>query len=88
MGAAALTGAFWFALIKSLPALLQFLSALADSARSARDRGIGYDQAVADGLQAQTSALRAATQAANEAAERHKADPTDNAFDQRFKRND
>lgn len=53
-----------------------------------QQRELGRKEAEADGLKAQAEGLRQATQAANEAAERHKADPTDAAFDQRFKRDD
>jgi hypothetical protein len=83
-----MNAAFWLALLKALPLVLELLSAIADRARSARDRGIGYDEAVADGVKASIEGLRIATEAANEAEARHRADPTDNAFDKRFQRDD
>lgn len=83
-----MTLAFWLALLKALPDLISLLSTIANMAQSSKERGIGYDQAVADGLKAANDGLLQATEAANEAQARHRADPTDTAFDDQFRRPD
>lgn len=88
MSALLTSAAFWLALVKALPQLIALLSAIADRAQSARDRGQGYDQAVLDGLKAAQDGVRQATAAVNEAEDRHRKDPTDSAFDRRFERHD
>jgi hypothetical protein len=80
------TASIFFALLKALPLVLQIISALADRAQSARDRGEGYDDAVAAALKQQHEELVKGTEAMRAAADRHAADPTDEAFDGQFKR--
>jgi hypothetical protein len=82
------TAAFWWALLKALPTLIALLSAIADRAQSARDRREGYDESVRDSIRAAHDGLLQATEAFNQAREQHKADPTDDAFDKQFMRND
>lgn len=80
------TAAFWLALLRALPELIALLSAIANRVQSARDRREGYDDAVAGALKEAADGLQQATEAANEAAERHRKDQTDDAFDTQFRR--
>jgi DNA-binding FadR family transcriptional regulator len=79
--------ALLFALVKALPAIGSFLTTLHTMAQSKRDQGIGYDQAVADGIaQAHQGLLDAiaARNAADAAAAAHPDD--DSGFDDEFRR--
>lgn len=80
--------AFLLAAIKSLPALIQLISTIKVSADAATNRGVGYDQAVADTLKSSASRLALAQQAEAEADKDHAAKTDDTAFDPDFKRND
>lgn len=81
-------GAFLLAALKALPALIQLISALKVSADATTNQGIGYDQAVADTLQATTDRLTIAQQVEAEAAKDHASKSDDTAFDPEFKRAD
>lgn len=79
--------AFLLAALKALPALISLISAIKASADAKRNQGIGYDQAVADGLTAATEQLRAADEAVNEARARQAAHPdSDEGRDTSFRR--
>lgn len=82
------TLAFWLALLRALPELIAFLRSLSERAQSARDRREGYDEAVAAGLREAHEGLKEAMAAINEAREKHRADPTDDAFDKTWMRTD
>ena len=79
---------FWFAVLASLPELIAFFRRLADRALSARDKADGYNEAVKDAIRESTQGLVIGMEAVMEAREKHKADPTDDAFDKTFMRND
>lgn len=77
------------ALLKAAPTVFSFLSALNADAEKAKERGLGYDAAVADGVKRAHEGLMAATAATNAAAERHRQNPdSDAAFDNEFQRKD
>lgn len=79
--------AFLLAALKALPALIQLIASIKVSADAATNRGVGYDQAVADVLKATTDRLAIAQEVEAEAAKDHAAKQDDSAFDQDFKRN-
>ena len=79
----------------SLSGLLSALSGLIGLARdllawrrSAADRQAGRAAVRAEALARQADELRVAQAAANDAARRHDADPTDAAFNSRYRRDD
>lgn len=79
--------AFLLAALKALPALISLISAIKASADAKRNQGIGYDQAVADGLSLATKQLQAADDAVNEARARQAAHPdSDEGRDTSFRR--
>lgn len=80
--------AFLLAALKALPALISLASAIKLSVDAATNRGIGYDQAVADVLQATTDRLTIAQQVEADAEKEHASKPDDTAFDPEFKRAD
>lgn len=80
-------GAFLLAALKALPALISLISAIKQSADAATNRGIGYDQAVADGLSLATKQLQDSDEAVNEAREKQAANPgSDDGRDTEFRR--
>ena len=80
--------AFLLAALKALPALIQLIASIKVSADAATNRGVGYDQAVADVLKSTTDRLAIAQQVEGDAAKDHAAVQDDSAFDQDFRRNE
>ena len=80
----------WLALaaaaIKSLPLLLNLISQFKASAEAKVQRGIGYDEAVADGLKLMTKQLAEIDEAVGEARARQSATPGDDGRDTEFRR--
>ena len=85
-----LTVSWWTfvaAALKSLPLLLQLVQQFKSSADAKAARGIGYDQAVADGLKLVSDQLAAADEAVNAARANHAAHPgSDDGRDTAFRR--
>ena len=77
--------AFALAVLRALPALISFMTALKNDADARANQGIGYDQAVADTLKAGEAMMSAAHQVEDDAAKDH-AKSDDTAFDPDFKR--
>lgn len=81
--------ALLLALIKALPSLIALISSVWNYARSAKDRGIGADQAVKAGLEIAAKGVDLAREAEREAAAAHAAHPNDDGgFDPAFQRKD
>lgn len=80
--------AFLLAAIKALPALIELISTIKVSADAATNRGVGYDQAVADALKSSAARLALAQQVEAEADKDHATKTDDTAFDPEFRRND
>jgi hypothetical protein len=80
--------AFVLAVLKALPALISLVSALKNDADAATNRGLGYDQAVADGLKRAADMLAIAHQVEDEAQRDHASKSDDSAFDRDFQRKD
>ncbi len=79
--------AFIGALAKALPVVLDLVSRFKASADAATARGIGYDQAVSDGLKLMTAQLAMADEAVNEAKVNQAAHPNEDAGrDTQFRR--
>ena len=79
-------GGVLFALLKALPQVLALINHIADYAKSAQDRGIGRDQAVAEALTIAADGI-AVSQAVRERARReHASKLGDDAFDPDFQR--
>lgn len=79
--------AFVLAAIKALPALIQLIAAFKQSADAATNRGIGYEQAVADGFELATKQMQEADAAVAEAQARQRANPgSDDGRDTQFRR--
>ena len=81
----------WLALaaaaLKALPLLLNLNSQLKASAEAKVQRGIGYDEAVADGLKMMTRQLAAIDEAVGEARAKQAAHPgSDDGRDTEFRR--
>lgn len=72
-------GAFLLAALKALPALISLISAIKASADAKANQGIGYDQAVADAVEASRAQLAAADEAVNAARDRQAAHPNSDA---------
>lgn len=80
-------GAFVLAALKAVPAIISLISAIKASADAATNRGIGYDQAVADGITLASKQLQEADVAADEARARQAAHPdSDDGRDTAFRR--
>ena len=79
--------AFILAAVKALPALIALISAIKASADAKKNQGIGYDQAVQDGMEAVTKQLQIADEAVEEAKQRQAANPgSDDGRDIQFRR--
>ena len=81
----------WLALaaaaLKALPLLLNLISQFKASTEAKVQRGLGYDEAVADGLRAVTKQLAEVDEAVQEARERQTAHPgSDDGRDTQFRR--
>lgn len=85
-----ITASWWTfvaAAIKSLPLVLQLISQFKSAADAKANQGIGYDQAVADGLKIVSEQLAAADEAVNAAREKQAAHPnSDDGRDTEFRR--
>lgn len=78
---------FIAAAIKALPLVLQLIQQIKSAADARANQGIGYDQAVADGLQAASEQLALAQEAVNEARAKQAAHPdSDDGRDTDFRR--
>lgn len=75
-------------LLKFLPQVLDVIKSIMNYAQSATDRGIGYDQAVADGAEFAKHQVDRATDAMSAVFVKHETDKTDDAFDKSFMRED
>lgn len=82
------TWAFIGAALKVLPLLLQLVQMFKSSADAKEARGIGRDQAVKESLEEGAALIAKARAIEVETAKKHAADPTDDAFDPEFRRND
>lgn len=69
--------AFILAALKALPALIALISAIKTTADAKVNQGIGYDQAVQDGLESAAAQLRLADEAVEEAKQRQAKHPGD-----------
>ena len=81
----------WLALlaaaIKSLPLLLNLISQFKASTEAKVQRGLGYDEAVADGLRAVTKQLAEVDEAVDDAREKQASHPgSDDGRDTQFRR--
>lgn len=81
----------WFtflaAALKALPLVLQLIQQVKSAADAKANQGIGYDQALADGLKAASEQLAQADAAVAEARARQAADPdSDEGRDISFRR--
>ena len=85
-----ITASWWTfiaAALKSLPLILQIIGQFKASADAKANRGIGYDQAVADGLKVMSEQLTAADEAVNAAREKQVQHPnSDDGRDTDFRR--
>jgi hypothetical protein len=79
-------GAFMLAALKALPALISLVAAIKQSADAATNRGIGYDQAVADGIKLMTRQLTEIDESVEEARAKQAAAPGDDGRDTQFRR--
>lgn len=80
-------GTFLAAALKALPLVLQLIQQVKSTADAKANQGIGYDQAVADGLQSASDQLRQAAEAVNEAKQKQAAHPdSDDGRDTDFRR--
>ena len=81
------TWAFISAALKALPLILQLIQQFKSSADAKVARGIGYDQAVADGLKVMSEQLKAADEAVQAARDKQAAHPnSDDGRDTDFRR--
>ena len=80
--------AFLLAALKALPALISLVAAIKTSADAATNRGLGYDQAVADTLKKGADMVATAHQVEQDTAAEHAANGDDSAFDPEFQRKD
>lgn len=74
---------FWATLLSALKALSTFAGLIRDFfswKKSADDRKAGGDAAIVEGQKLEDESLQATRDAADEARDRHKVDPTDDAF--------
>lgn len=79
--------AFFVAAVKALPLVLGLIQQIKSAADAKANQGIGYDQAVADGLKAASEQLAMAQEAVNEAKARQDAHPgSDEGRDTDFRR--
>ncbi len=76
------------ALIKAIPAFIGLLTSIANYVRSAKDRGIGAQEAVAAGLELAAHEIDAAAKARDEAVAAHQTHSDDSAFDPEGRRPD
>lgn len=74
--------------LKLLPTVLSIIKLILERVNFERARQVGWNEALAAGLAASLQAIQDANDAEREVAARHKADSTDSAFDQEFKRED
>jgi len=85
-----ITASWWTfvaAALKSLPLILQIVGQFKSAADAKVNRGIGYDQAVADGLKLMSEQMRAADEAVNAAIEKQAQHPnSDDGRDTDFRR--
>ncbi len=83
----ATTWAFIAAALKALPLVLELIQQFKSSADAKVARGMGYDEAVADGLKLMSEQLAAADEAVNAARERQAQHPnSDEGRDIGFRR--
>ena len=81
-----MTGGILLALVKALPQVLALINTIAGFVKSAQDRGIGRDQAVAEALALAAAELARAQQAREAARAEHARTRDDTAFDGDFER--
>ena len=79
-------GGILFALLKALPQVLALINHIADYAKSAQDRGIGRDQAVAEALTIASEQVAVAQAVREQARADHVSKLGDDAFDDDFQR--
>lgn len=78
---------FFVAAIKSLPLIIGLIQQIKSTADARANQGIGYDQAVADGLRHASEQLQQAAEAVQQARERQAAHPdSDDGRDTDFRR--
>lgn len=78
---------FFVAAVKSLPLVLGLIQQIKSAADAKANQGIGYDQAVADGLKSASEQLRQAGEAVQEARDKQAAHPgSDDGRDTEFRR--
>lgn len=82
------TLAFIGAALKVLPLVLQLIQMFKSAADAKEQRGIGRDQAVKESIEEGVALIAQAREVEAEAAKKHAADPTDDAFDHEFERKD
>ena len=78
--------AFIAALTKALPVVLDLVSRFKASADAKAAQGVGYDQAVSDGLKLMTQQLTEIDEAVNDARTKQAARPGDEGRDTQFRR--
>lgn len=84
-----MNAALILSLIKAIPTLISFLDSLANYVKYQEAKGVGKTEAVNAGLLLSQQAVVDAKAAEEEAAARHRANPTtDDAFDKEFERKD
>lgn len=80
-------GSFALAVLKALPTFISLVAQIKTSADAKANRGIGYDQAVSDGIVLARQQLADADQAVAEAKASHAAHPnSDEGRDIQFRR--
>lgn len=78
---------FFVAAVKSLPQVLGLIQQIKSAADAKANQGIGYDQAVADGLKHASEQLQQAAEAVQQARDRQAAHPdSDDGRDTEFRR--
>lgn len=78
---------FFVAAVKSLPLVLGLIQQIKSAADAKANQGIGYEQAVADGLKTASEQLAMAQEAVNDARQRQDAHPnSDDGRDTDFRR--
>ncbi len=82
------TLAYIGAALKVLPLILQLIQMFKSAADAKVERGVGRDQAVKESLEEGVALVAEARRIEAEAAAKHAADPTDDAFDREFERKD
>lgn len=78
----------FLALLKALPELITFISAVFNFVKSQVDRGVGRKEAIAEALTISAEQLKQVMVIKAEADRIHSQDATDGAFDPEFKRKD